>query len=881
MSQDQDDKTETLSEGAQRPRKGWRVFIRIAAIFSALIIAGFLCAAFVIMIYLNRGLPSLDSLRNYRPKEVSLVFSDSEEVIGEFYEEKRYVEKEIPLRIKQAFIAAEDASFYYHKGIDFIGMTRAAVKNIMAGGIKQGASTITQQVARALLLSPERTFERKIREIILSWQIENNLTKDEILNLYLNHIFLGAGYGVAAAAQNYFGKSLKDVSLAEAAILGGLPQAPSRYSPRRNPQKVKRRQLYVLKQMLENNLISRQEYDEAANADVFIEPPREFNKTVAPHFVEYVRQRLMEKYGAERVLRDGLRVYTTLNLDQNRAAENALKKGLSELEKRQGYRGPLRNTSRDEYFKDRELRDDEDASKDNALEVAAEEAKGRGRILMRSPKGVASGDVLEGIVTSVSDDKGEARIEYDPGSFARLKLDEMKWAYRRIAVEEDEDVVIPEVRKVSDVLKTGDVVLFSITAPRASADQPDEAQLEQHTEVEGAILSLDTHNGYVRAMIGGYDFARSQFNRALQAKRQPGSAFKPLVYASAFDFGFTPASLLQDTPITFENAADQEKWRPANYDQKFLGDVTIRSALLASRNIPTIRLLNEVGLDTIIRYSRRMGITSPLERDFTLALGSSVMSLLEVLQPYVVFSTGGYRQDPLMIKRVYDRDGNILEENVTENFDISTIESIRQELGDLKKDLSTITFTHDDADGEKETGSFLQEDSAKKSKKEVLTRLKPGQVLSTEASFLITNLLKENILYGTGKRAKELNRPASGKTGTTDQNKDAWFIGYTPDLVAGVWVGYDDLRVLGRGETGSRAAVPIWLDFMAKALEPYPVTDFPVPESIEFARINPKLGTLAGPQDKNAIFEAFIKGTAPTTTQSPVLKDSDLYLRDQ
>ena len=882
---DENDKTESYQKPS-KSRRRLKVFVRIAAIASAFVIAGCMCVAFVILVYLNRGLPSLDSLKNYAPKEVSTVLSEQDEVIGEFFEEKRFVNRDIPLRIKHAFIAAEDAGFYYHKGIDFLGMLRAAYVNVASGRIRQGASTLTQQVARSFLLSPERTFERKIREIILSWQIENSLTKDEILDLYLNHIFLGAGaYGVAAAAEVYFGKRLEDVSVAEAAILGGLPQAPSRYSPQRNPMRVKRRQLYVLKQMLENNFITKQEYEEAANADVFVEPPKNINKTIAPYFVEYVRQKMMDKYGSQRVLEDGLKIYTTLDLEQNRAAENALRKGLSELEKRQGYRGPLRQTSRDEYFKDKELRDDDDAAKESALEVAVSEIKGRGKILMRQSRTVEVGEVLEGVVTRIQDDKGEALVEYNPGYFALLKFDDMKWAHKRVVADEDEDVVIPEVRKVSDVLSVGDVVLFSATTAQGTdASKPIGGLLEQHTEVEGAIMAMDPYSGFVKAMVGGYDFNRSQFNRALQAKRQPGSAFKPIVYAASFDLGFTPASLIQDTPITFENAADQEKWRPANYDQKFLGDVTIRNSLLASRNIPTIRLLNEVGIDSVIEYARRLGISSALERDFTLALGSSVTTLQELLQPYVVFATGGYRQEPIFIKRVVDRNGNILEESVKENFEASTSEAIREGVAEVKKQISSVVFAKDETSGKNESASFLQDSTASKAREErkvITPPLKPGQVLSTEASFIMTHLLKENILYGTGRRARDLQRPASGKTGTTDQNKDAWFMGYTPNLVAGVWVGYDDLRVLGRAETGSRAAVPIWLDFMAKALEPYPAVDFRVPETIEFARINSKTGLLASPQDKTAIFEAFIKGTAPTETTPTTLKESDFYLKDQ
>ena len=879
--------SDSMSDEPPSPgRKRWKRFMRIASIVSALIIAGFLWVGFVILVFLNRGLPSIESLKNYEPKEVTQVFAEHGELIGEFFEEKRIVRRDIPVQIKQAFIAAEDSAFYFHKGVDFLGMLRAAYVNALAGGIRQGASTITQQVARAFLLSSERTFERKIREIILAWQIENYLSKDEILFLYLNQIFLGSGaYGVAAAAQIYFGKDLQDVTLAEAAILAGLPKAPSKYSPQRNPMRVKRRQLYVLKQMYLNNFISEQEAEEAATQDVFVEFPRNINQTIAPYFVETIRQQVMEKYGSRRVLEDGLKIFTTLDLEKQKAAQNALKKGLSDLEKRQGYRGPLRNTSREEYFKGREFTKDEGSAGDASAEVSAEEARNKGKILMRPPRLAEPGDVLEGIVSSVDDAKSDALIEFTPGLFARIGFEEMRWAHKRVAVveEEEEDVEIQAVSKPSDVLRKGDVVLLSVLSVPAEKGRPLEAQLEQHTLVEGAILSIDPHNGFIKTMVGGYDFSRSQFNRTIQAKRQPGSAFKPIIYAAALDLGFTPASLIQDTPITFENAADQEKWRPANYDQKFLGDVTLRSSLLASRNIPTIRLLNEVGIDTAVEYARRTGITSPLERDFTLALGSSVTTLEEIMRPYVVFSNGGYSKRAVLIKRVLDRSGGSLEDNIPENFEAAAPDIIRDSVAELKKEISGVVFKKTDVVEDSQAASFLKDTSSNKNVdlKVVTSPLKAGQVLSTEASFLMTHLLKENVLYGTGKRAKELQRPASGKTGTTDQNRDAWFIGYTPDLVSGVWVGFDDLRVLGRAETGSRAAVPIWLDFMTKATQPYPITDFDVPSTIEFARINPKLGTLASPQERNATFEAFIKGTAPKETARPILKDSDLYLRDQ
>lgn len=892
-------------------RKWLKWTIRFAAIGTAFAFAGGLIVAFIVMLFLNRGLPSIESLQNYRPQVVSRVFSEHGELVGEFYDQRRIVANEIPELVKAAFIAAEDRNFYSHKGIDFFGLMRAAYVNLLAGGYRQGASTITQQVARSFLLSPEKTITRKLKEMILASQIESSLTKDQILHLYLNHIYLGRGaYGIASAAEIHFGKRLDQVNLAEASILAGLPQAPSRYSPEKNPDRVKRRQLYVLKQMREAGFIDDQLYDEAANSTVYIEPRRDLNKTKAPYFVEHVRQYLMKKYGARMVLQDGLRVYTTIDADMYRYAQNSLRKGLSDLDKRQGYRGPLEKRSADkidDYFEGRKFqeRDTGNVVVNQEFEVSQEETKGKGAILMKAGAQLKVGDFLEGIVVRVEDKEEQVFVEYEPGYLARLTLDDMKWATER-ARPEDDDQIIQRVSKVSDVLSIGDVVLISVKSLKEKKEEPKEgeveeeatpdvvneeakqvieASLEQHTEVQGAILSVDSRSGYVRSMVGGYDFKRSEFNRAIQAKRQPGSAFKPVVYATALEKGLTPATVIQDSPITFENMADEKKWRPNNYDRRFIGDTTLRNSLLASRNITTIKLLNRVGLDAVMKYARRFGIKSLLNRDFTLALGSSVMTLEEILQPYVVFSNGGYPKKPIYIKKILDRDGNVLEDNTWESIEVSVLEALRTNVSQLKKDVASVELVLKQLEGEpEETVSFLTNtDDPLDSKEETKTTpLQPGQVLSTETSFLMTHLLKENVLYGTGRRVRELKRPASGKTGTTDDNRDAWFIGFTPTMVTGVWVGYDDLRVLGRYETGGRAAAPIWLEYMISAMEPFPKKDFQVPDNIEFARIDPKSGQLATSKTRGGVFEAFVKGTAPTKEQTESRPSQlNLYERDE
>lgn len=896
---------------APKPNQAsWKTSLLNFCLFSFLIgTALVFVGGFIFLLYINKDLPPIDSLKTYEPREVSLVYSNEGEVIGEFFEQRRQVVSDIPEVIKNAFIAAEDSSFYTHQGLDFLGILRAAYINIKAGRAAQGASTITQQVARAFLLTREKTLRRKIKEAILSWHIEQSLTKEEILHLYLNHIYLGHGaYGVAAAAQVYFGKKLHEVNVAEAAILGGLPQAPSRYSPARNPDRVKRRQLYVLRQMYESGFISETEYNTATRQEVLIEPRVNMNKTIAPYFVDYIRQYLMKKYGSRMVLQDGLRIHTTLNLDMQRHAQNALRKGLSALEKRQGYRGVTQSYPPEEiqkYFEGRtfEERDDSTVVSNKELEVDISEVENAGEIKMKPRPPLEEGDFLEGIVVEVDDEKGEVLVEYEPGYFAVILLEDMKWAHARRKDLDDEDEEIKPVRKPSDVLKVGDVIVMTVKSLEFKREKekeesekeeeegvPDEAMgeepevpmiqavLEQDTEVEGALLSIDPRNGYIKAMVGGYNFRRSEFNRTIQAKRQPGSAFKPIIFAAALDLGFTPATIVQDSPITFENELFAEKYRPRNYDNKFKGDMPLRTVLLQSRNIPTIKILNQVGIPRAIAYARKLGIESPLSKDVTLALGSSVVTLADIMKPYIVFANGGYPKEQIFIKRVEDRHGNIIEDNAFEDFHLGVVENIDNAIDRVLNEVKSVALSRDPDELKDETASFLK-DTEKKELKRVASELKPGQVLSSETAFLVTQLLKENVLYGSGRRARVLERPAAGKTGTTNESRDAWFLGFVPQLVTGVWVGYDDLRRLGRYETGSRAAVPIWTDFMKQATAPLPKEEFSEPDNIEFVKIDPRTGYLAGPNTKGAVYEAFVKGTAPKTEKPAVAEGQDNYYR--
>jgi len=627
-------------------------------------------------VYFGHDLPSIENLKNYKPPAVTKIYSEDGEAIGEFFTEKREVVSldRIPNHLIQAFVAGEDARFFQHKGLDYWAILRAFLRNIFSGEIVQGGSTITQQVVKSLLLSPEKSFIRKIREAILAFKIEKYLSKEEILYLYLNQIFLGHGaYGVAVAAETYFGKPVEELNLAESALLAGLPQAPSKYSPYHHPDQAKRRQTYILSRMVEVGMIPYGESMKALQAPLLYRNKQTSFMEKAPYFVEYVRRHIEERYGREALLKNGFQVYTTLDLNFQSVAQEAVESGLKEIEKRHKY----------------------------------------------------------------SSGNGSSRPE-------------------------------------------------------------------------GGLICFDLETGYVKAMVGGRDYRRSQFNRTTQAQRQTGSAFKPIVYASALDKGYTPVSVVIDAPIVFEFG--NKRWKPKNFNEKYWGPTTLRNALTHSINIVTVKIAQDIGVEYIRGYAKNLGISSPLHENLSMALGSSSISLYELTKAYAVFPHQGKRFKPIFIKKILDRDGNLLEENLPLDF----------------------------------PGELNQEE----------------QVISPQTAYLMTHLLQDVVESGTGWRARTLGRPAAGKTGTTDQFLDAWFIGYTPELITGVWVGFDEERSLGENETGARAASPIWVQFMSKVLKDKSVKDFEVPEGIEFAKVDPKTGQISS--GKGGILECFKEGTGPS-----------------
>ena len=758
--------------------------------------------------YIDSTLPRVETLADYRPPIITRVFADDGTQIAEFSKERRILipVSRLPKQLIQAFISAEDANFYQHYGVDFTSILRASIKNIMAGGIVQGGSTITQQVTKSLLLTPEKKFSRKFKEAILAWRIEKALAKEDILYLYLNQIFLGHGsYGVQAAAENYFDKNVEQLTLAECALLAGLPQAPSRYSPYQNLPKAQERQKYVLGRMVEEMYITRAEADKALAEKLTIHPRVNTHASGASYFAEQIRRYLEEKYGAETLYSEGLQVYTTMNLEMQQAAQSAVQENLLAHDHRRGYRGPLQ-----------------------LLPLAEESGflAEQEKFLAENP--IKVGDQLKAVVTEVTTRGIKAKIGKRD---VEISLKDADWAAPIFAVRRSAKAAGNAVGRAT-LLPPGAVILVRVLEVDNGRWK---LALHQEPLAEGALVAIDPSRGWVKALVGGYDFKRSQFNRAVQARRLPGSAIKPLIYAAAIDKGYTPASIFLDSPLVFNShnsAGEFVEWKPQNYSHKYEGPTSMRRALTVSNNMVTIRILEAIGIDYAIEYARTLGIESPIARDLTFALGSSAITPMELTSAYTVFASGGIRQKPLYITKVLDRDGRILE-------------------------------SIDPADALTLTTAIIHPQTAER-------------VMTPESAYLITNMMESVVREGTGGRAQELARPVAGKTGTTNELKDAWFAGFVPQLVAVTWIGYDQEKTLGPGETGAQAALPGWITFMKQAtirMEPIP---FPIPDTVEFYNIDPATGLLA-PDSAALNIEAFAPGTAPTETsreaQRPKARD--------
>ncbi len=750
----------------------WFLFAVFSVLLFVTLAAGAVLFAFYVQI--DRSLPSIEALKNYHPPLVTSVYSSDGELIAEFFTERRYLVPldTLPRHLINAFIAAEDTRFYEHRGVDLIGIFRAMLKNIQAGEIVQGGSTITQQVVKSLLLTPERTFTRKIKEALLAYRIDNSLSKNQILTLYLNQIYLGAGaYGVEAAARTYFDKHASELDLAESTVLAGLPKAPSRFSPINRFPVARERQRYVIQRMVDSNLITPEEARKALAEPLRFSKPKRWAVKELDYFTEEVRRQAEARYGRDALYKEGLTIYTTLDSRAQRIAEKALDQGLRELDKRhRKYRGLHVNVPKNDW--------------PSAL-----------RVLVKSNGELAEGKVVAGLIRSY-DPKTQTCV-LDLGRQQTAVIPPAGWQWAQFSTKRAEKVFAP-----------GDMLRVKLL--KRQGDNTWVCSLEQDPNMEGALMSISPATGAVICMVGGRDFHKSQFNRCTQAVRQPGSSFKPVIYAAALEKGYTEASILIDSPISFTDSVGRV-WKPANYDRQFWGPILLRKALINSRNVVTVKLLQAIGVHYVIDFARRLGITSPLTPTLSLALGASGVTMSEMLTAYSAFPSQGERVEPYLIEKVFDRYGRLVEAHQAQR----------------------------------------------------------EQSISPQTAYLVTDLLQGVVQEGTGKRARELGRPAAGKTGTTNELKDAWFIGYTPTVLTGVWVGYDDHTVsLGKGETGGRAACPIWVYFMKEYLKDKPVETFAIPEGIIFARINSESGAMATASQPGTVYAAFA-GSPPTGRTPP------------
>ncbi len=798
--------------------KWLRVLLWIASISGFWLVVGVGGIA-VAYLFIQASLPVVHDLHEYNPPLTTRIYSQSGILVGEFAVNRRDVvpADKIPQKLVSAFIASEDDNFFNHQGIDPMGIIRAVFKNIRAGRLVQGGSTITQQVAKSFI-GRQKTFTRKFKEAIIAHRLESKFSKQDILYLYLNQIYLGHGsYGVQAAALNYFQKNVWDLNLSEMATIAGLPQAPSLYDPVTKPEAALERRAYVINRMLEEGYIDAQQAEAAQQSGLNANPIIDLFRKRAPYFTEEVRRQLQQRYGTEGVYEAGLTVETTLSLDWQHIAQTVINQGLRQLDHRQGYHGPLTHLSKPE-------------EREDFLARVHAELPETGPSTLHGP--------YPALVDAVRENYAQVSVGRNQGI---LPIFAMRWARKPDPTVHFQSPAAraTDVRKV---LRAGDVILVSIADPKKylvgeppsmrSLVPKDKTKhlfaLEQIPVVQGALVAVEPRLGYTRVLIGGYNFEDSEFNRVLQACRQPGSAFKPIHYSLAIEKNeYNASKVIIDSPVVHDDPEHEQRWKPENYEKEFQGKVTVHTALTRSMNIPSIKVMEDVGVRNAIEWAKKLGITTPLRYEMGLALGSSCVKPWELIQVYSVFNLGGQKQPLHTIKKVTDRFGRVLLNN--------TSYADPWQSWDEKFDRAY----------------------------DQLTKPMP-RVVSKESNFMITNLLKGVATYGTGASAQALGKPVAGKTGTTNDSADAWFMGFTHDIVTGVWVGHDEpSNPLGRGENGSRAALPIWLRFMQKALDKRPQGDFDVPEGITFARIDPVTGLLARPDTPNSVLEAFRQDEEP------------------
>jgi len=754
-------------------------------------------------LYFSKGLPKLTNLSAYQPPLVSHIFNTQGELIAEYADQHRILTpmSKIPQRVVNAFLAAEDEHFYSHPGINPARILAAAIANIKAGHTVQGASTITQQVAKNFLLTSEKSYIRKAKEAILSWRIEQAFSKDDILYLYLNQIFLGRGsYGVASASWRYFNKQLDELTLGEAAMLAGLPKAPSTYAPHLNPERAKKRRNTVLRQLAQSGLASQEDVALALDEPLIVSPLPQ--RKLSNAYANYVHQSLINTFGRSALRKQGLSIVVPFDEHIEKAAVKSVRDGLFNLEKTQTYRPPPHH------------------------EQGTWEALLQTWVLATSvePTVLASDQTKPALVEEILPN-GDIIVN---DALNRWTLGKPDWKW-------DEEIGYSKDRPNHWI--AGDEVLLR-------GDGKGGVALTQRPSIESALYSVDLKRGTMLARVGGFDYKFGDFDRVDQAKRQPGSSFKPFLYTTAIEKGFTPASIVVDAPIVFDSASTDDFWRPENYGNRFAGAVTLRNALEHSRNLVAIRLLQDIGISTFLRRLRDYPFEQKFPKQLALALGVAEVTPEQMVESYIVIASGGLKWKPVSIQQVQDRNGQTLHRAVAGN---------RCQVCHVDPVLA------------------------------VNQHMRPAErIVDSVDAFLVQNMMTGVVQRGTARRARVLKRPAAGKTGTTNKQIDAWFMGFTPQVLTGVWVGKDNPSPMGRKATGSGAALPIWIGAMKVMLENRDVEKFPVPEhGVEWATIDPKTGLLAGPSTKYPFLEAFKEGTAPTeitpdsrTKQAPELKGS-------
>lgn len=879
----------------------------IFKIFLTLIGLGFIAGVTgaVVFIYFNLDLPKIEKLQDYKPNLASQILSKDGEILAEIGLEKREIVemKDVPARVIDAFLSAEDDKFFEHKGVDYFGLARAMLANFKAGRVVQGGSTITQQVAKSLLLTSERSITRKVKDFVLAQKIEEKLSKKEILYLYLNQVYLGGGYyGVKAAARGYYNKELKDITVAEAAMMAGLLVAPGKYSPYVKPQAAIMRQHYVLDRMYKLGKITKSQFEDALKEKTVYRLREDELK--AGYFTEMVRQKVVEMVGEESFLVNGFKVKTTLDWELQKVAEEQLSKGIKEVDKRQGYKGPFAHITAEEFSKF-EIENRRNIYKKRSQfftindahekvyefnfdekiyeEIKNEEKKSRGAKadenfvaglsnLDELPNALEANTQYEAVVTKVDDGLHLIFISL-AGSSGVIPFDYYKWAHKRSISENTS--YYQEITKPSTILKTGDLIHVQLVK-KSSPIMPYLGKegtvnfnksknsslmrsqkylicsLDQVPEVQGVLFSIDAHTGDILSYIGGSDFRTSKFNRVLQARRQPGSSFKPILYSAALEHGYNPATIIMDTPEAMPGFDSASSWKPKNYEGDYKGPVTMRTALEESRNIPTIKMADKVGVGTILKFVDRIGFNAKLENNLSIALGTFGVSPRDLVSTYALFPNGGKRVTPKAFVSIIDRDGK------------------KYNIADKEEENKSPK-----AEGEKKAETAVAEIT-----NPFQRNLDANQVYDPRLAYVMVSLMKGVVTSGTAMSAKDLSPNIAGKTGTTNDYIDAWFVGYTANVVTAVWTGFDDNKTLGHGETGAHAALPVWKEYMRANIKKYGDPPFEIPAGITQEWINKETGRKAAPNAPGAILEYFAEAAAGTPeangTTAPVIKTRPL-----